>query len=526
MGKQSSRIPDSAEVILINAEVVPCDPRQKPVREIAVSKGRIIRLGNDLSTDRDLAAGARIIDCNGGAVLPGFGDAHLHFLSYADTLLSLDLRSRTGIRSIAEIQAALKREAETTPPGEWIRGKGYNEFRLEEKRHPTRWDLDAVAPNHPVKLTHRSRHAHVLNSPALSLLGIDRHSPDPPGGIIDRDIASGEPTGILFEMGHQLARKIPRWEQGKFEEAVKTAARNLASMGITTFVDASPFNGRPRRRLLQTYRTKGLIPQRVVMMMGREGMRDLDKFDAPTRDRTNPGVHVWGLKLILDRTTGSLHPSRSELDEIILEAQERGWPVAIHAVEEETLEAALEAFEAAAARYPRKLGHRIEHGSICPPHLAPRMAALGLTVTTQPSFLYYFGERYLGTVDPMLLPHLYPLRTWLRNGIPVAGSSDCPLVPPSPLMGIYAAVTRRAENGEIMSPDQRLSVEEAVAMYTTSASRAAGLASITGSLTPGKRADLVVLSQNPCNVPPLRIKEIEVRLTMVEGEIVWAGTGM
>jgi predicted amidohydrolase YtcJ len=298
-------------------------------------------------------------------------------------------------------------------------------------------------------------------------------------------------------------------------------------VGITAFVDASPTNDTSRRKLFLTYMAKGLIPQRVVMMMGREAISELDPRDASPLEQPDAGVAVWGMKLILDRTTGSLHPSQTELNEIVLEAQGRGWPVAIHAVEEETIQAALEALEAAIAHRPPNLRLHIEHGSVCPPHLARRMAALGVTVTTQPSFLYYFGERYLRSVKPEQLPHLYPLGTWLRSGVPVAGSSDCPMVPPAPLVGICAAANRQAENGEIVSagqPDQRLSVEDAIALYTTSASRAAGLASVTGSLAPGKDADLVLLSRNPCCGPPEKIKEIEVRLTMARGKIVWTPT--
>ena len=514
--------------IFINAETSSGDHRQRTTQDIAVSEGRIIGLDRNLSKDKALASGARIIDCRGGAVLPGFVDAHLHFFSYADTLLSLDLRSRTGIRSIDHIQAALKREAEVAPQGEWIKGKGYNEFYLDEKRHPNRWDLDTAAPNHPVKLTHRSRHAHALNSLALKLLGIDRHTPDPPGGMIDREVPSGEPTGLFYEMGDLLAQRIPRWSPGRFERAAARAARNLASLGITAFVDASPHNDESRRKQFQEYKTKGLIPQRVVMMMGLEGMRNLAQPGPPRSGRPEADVPVWGLKLMLDRTTGSLHPSQAELNETVLEAQKNGWAAAIHAVEEETIEAALTAYEMAAVHDRRNFGRRIEHGSICPPRLAPRMADIGVTVTTQPSFLYYFGERYLATIDPGKLPHLYPLGSWLRHGVPVAGSSDCPLVPPSPLMGVYAAVARRADNGRFVGQahlDQRLSVEEAIDLYTTNASRAAGLETTSGSLATGKQADLIVLSRHPAAGSPESIRDIEVLLTMVGGKIVWEREG-
>jgi hypothetical protein len=511
-----------ADVVLVNAQILSCDVNSPFAREVAIGGGKVLRLGYGLLRDQALARGARVVDCRGSTVLPGFVDAHLHFSSYADSLLCLNLRPSNGVRSIAQIQAVLKREAENTPQGQWLRGKGYNEFYFKERRHPTRWDLNAVAPHHPVKLTHRSHHAHVLNSLALELVGIDRNTPDPSEGLIERDTATGEPTGLLFEMGALLARRVPHWHAETFAQGVERAAQQLASVGITTFLDASPIAEMSRLRVFQDYRAKGLIRQRVVTMVGRDAIAELDQRDVSFGNNPDE-VSVWGVKIILDRTSGDLRPDQKELNQIVREVQGRGWPVAIHAVEEETVEAALNAMEssAPATGHPGNQRHRIEHGSVCPPHLARRMAALGVTVTTQPSFVYYHGERYLNSVDPKQLPHLYPLATWLRSGVPVALSSDCPLVPPSPLMAIYASTTRRTQSGAVLSRGQKVRVGEALVMHTIQAARAVGLASSVGSLTPGKKADIVVMSRNPLTTPPEGLKDIEVQLTIVGGEIIW-----
>lgn len=509
-----------AELILSNAQILAIDPCQPPGSEIAVGCGRVLRLGHGLSADRSLSSGASVVDCRGGAVLPGFVDAHLHFFSFADSLLSLNLRPSAGVRSVAQIQAVLEGAAETTPPGTWLKGKGYNDFYLKEGRHPNRWDLDRVTPHHPVKLTHRSHHAHVLNSLGLEIVGIHRETEDPPGGLIDRDPGTGEPSGLLFEMGEFLAERVPRWQAEHFARGVSRASRELASAGVTAFLDASPTAGPSRQAPFEEYKAKGLIPQRVVTMVGREALQELPPKDACHGDPPS-GVSVWGVKVILDRTTGRLQPTQQELNETVREAQARGWPVAVHAVEEETVEAAILAFEAAASARGWNPGHRIEHASVCLPPLARRIAALGVTVTTQPSFVYYHGERYLQSVDPEKLPHLYPLDTLLRSGVAVAGSSDCPVVPPSPLMGIYAAVTRRAKNGEVVGPGQEIPVEDAVAIYTIRAAQAVGMAHSAGSLTPGKNADLVVLNRNPFTTPSEELKDIQVLLTMIGGEVVW-----
>ena len=514
-----------ADTILINA-VMPGDPLRPPTQEVAVAGGRVLGVGKGLAADRDMASGAQIVDCCGGAVLPGFVDAHLHFFSFVDSLLAADLRPQNGVQSIADIQSALRRKADRIPPGQWLRGRGYDDFRLNGRRHPNRLDLDAAVPNHPVKLTHRSLHAHVLNSLALKLLGIDRNTQDPPGGMIDRDPVTGDPTGILYEMGEMLARRVPRWTAKTFEGGVKRAAQELAASGITAFLDASPTVDSSRPDLFREYKAKRLVAQRVAMMMGPGALAELGRRDSASGN--DDEVAIWGIKVILDRTTGALRPGRDELADTVQKVHEFGWPVAIHAVEEETVEAALSAFETvpSVARGSRKTGDRIEHGSVCPPHLARRMAALGISVTTQPSFIHFHGDRYLESVHPEQLPHLYPLATLIRGGVAVAGSSDCPLVPPSPLMGIYSAVTRRARSGAVVSPGQEIPVKDAVAMYTTSAARAVGLDFYTTSLATGQAADLVVLSDDPLAVPPDSLKHIEVRLTMIAGEIVWRSASL
>ncbi|MCE5263851.1 MAG: amidohydrolase family protein, partial [Deltaproteobacteria bacterium] len=265
----SSRRP---EMVLVNAQVLSCDPEHPVASEVAVGGGKILRLGQGLLEDEALAKGAAVVDCGGGTLVPGFVDAHLHFFSFVDSLLCLNLRPSNGIRSIKAIQAALRQEAANTLPGEWIKGKGYNEFYLEEKHHPTRWELDAAAPHHPVKLTHRSHHAHVLNTLALDLLEINCSSPDPPEGIIDRDPATGEPTGLLFEMGELLARAVPHWDEKTFTRGVKRATDQLAAAGVTAFLDASPIADISKRQAFQDYKSRGLIPQKIVTMVGRDGL--------------------------------------------------------------------------------------------------------------------------------------------------------------------------------------------------------------------------------------------------------------
>jgi predicted amidohydrolase YtcJ len=233
-------------------------------------------------------------------------------------------------------------------------------------------------------------------------------------------------------------------------------------------------------------------------------------------------LNLRGVKIVLHETTGQLSPPQDELNERVLLIHRSGLQVILHAIEEKTIEAACIAIEFALKNSPKlDHRHRIEHGSVCSPSLAKRMASLGVVVVTQPSFIYYHGERYLNTVPTSDLKHLYPIATLLKNGVNVVGSSDCPIVPANPLIGIYAATSRIAETGELVLPEERVSPLDAIKMYTCEAAKATFEERIKGSIAPGKLADLVVLSGDPTRLPPDEIRDLKVEATIVNGEMVW-----
>lgn len=456
--------------------------------------------------------------------MPGFIDAHLHLLSFAESLITLNIRPGNGVRSVSDIQSSIHEYSKDTPPNNWIRGKGYDEFHLSEKRHPNRWDLDAATTDHPVKLTHRSSHAHVLNSLALRLVGITKETEDPPGGMVERDLVTGEPTGLLYEMGDFLAKRIPPLPSQEMEKGVQMAGMELLSNGITSFQDASNSNDLERWELFKKWKESGLLLPRVTMMLG------FPAFSPPPNPLplgegetiNDHDLKAYGIKIILDETTGRLYPSQTELDQMVFEIHEAGWPVAIHAIEENAVESAYTAIKRALKKIPKKgHRHRIEHCSICSPNLAGKIAKIGIMVITQPSFIYYNGDRYLRTVPDKSLPHLYPLKTLITTGVMIAGSSDCPIVPLNPLIGIYAAVTRMSETGHRVASEQAIPLSEALKFYTIHAAQAIGEEKHRGSITPGKCADLVVLNENPFSVPLKELKNLEVEMTILDGEVVW-----
>ena len=243
---------ETPKLVLHNAHVITLDPSAPRVTGV-VCEGGVITSTSDVDVERALRTGEyEEIDCEGRTVLPGFIDAHVHFLAYASSLTAVDC-SPQAVASIPDITAALSERARNTPEGEWVRGTGYDEFRLREKRHPTRRDLDPFLPNHPVKLGHRSGHGTVLNSRALDLAGISIETPEPIAGFIDRDINTGEPTGLFIDLDDWLDERLgpqPRGEE--MEPAARQAADVFLSKGITSFHDASPCNSLKRWSFFQS----------------------------------------------------------------------------------------------------------------------------------------------------------------------------------------------------------------------------------------------------------------------------------
>jgi predicted amidohydrolase YtcJ len=510
-----------ADLILINANIITMDSAFPKAKWVAIQDGKILAVGENGQLKELRHRSTEVINCNGGTVLPGFIDAHLHFHGLSENLVTLNLEHRNHVHSISDIQMKIRDRSQTVSPGTWIRGKGYHEFYLKEKRHPTRKDLDASTSIHPIKLTHHSGHAHILNSFALSLLGISKQTPDPPGGIIDRDLKTGEPTGILYGMSDYLAKKVPPIEHDQLEYGIKLANQELLSLGITSFQDATSHNNKERWEMFHDWKERKLLKSRVTLMLGGEGFAEYRRQSFPAQINKKD-LRIGGVKIIIHEVTGRLTPDQNELNEMVLQIHQLGFQAILHAIEGPTIEAACSAIDYALKASPRPdHRHRIEHCSVCTPSLARRLASLGIMVVTQPPFIYYNGERYLRTVPDLNLKYLYPIATLMKNGVKVVGSSDCPVVPANPIIGIYASVSRRAENGEPVLSEEKISPQEALRIYTNEAAKTTFEEMVKGSITPGKLADLVVLNGDPTELPIEAVKDIQVEMTILNGEVVW-----
>lgn len=508
------------DLLLYNATVITLDQSQPRAEMVVIKGNRILNVGREEDVESFKGARTRVVDCQGKTIVPGFNDAHCHPIGLAAGLLSVDCRP-SSVRSIVELQAQIRQRAKQTPKGKWIRAMGYNEFYLAEKRHPNRWDLDKAAPHHPVKLSHRSGHACVLNSLALKLLSISGETPEPPGGIMERDLETGEPNGVLFEMNSYVEKSMPPLSEEELEKGVGLANEEFLSYGITSLQDATWSDGLERWQILRGFKEREKLVPRVSMMIGVDDLGDFEGGGLSTGSGDSQ-LRLGGVKVVLHTTTGCLNPPQEELNQLVQKAHQAGFQLALHVVEENTVEAAITALEYALSQTKKPdHRHRLEHCSVCPPHLVQRLRNIKATIVTQPPFIYYNGERYLATLPPNDLNWLYSIGSLLASGVKVAASSDAPVVPPNPLVGIYAAVTRATETGQTLLPQEGISRLEALKMYTLEAAYASFEEGVKGCLTPGRLADLVVLSDDPTKVPPEEIKEIEVVMTIVDGKVVW-----
>jgi predicted amidohydrolase YtcJ len=540
----------AADLILYGGSVLSMDARNRRAEAVAVRAGRVLLLGADRDVLRLCGENTLAVDLAGRAALPGFIETHSHPIYFG-------LQRRFGVdagtppnETIADILDRIAAKVGETPPGTWIRGERYDDTLLREMRHPTRHDLDRVAPAHPVYLSHISGHLGTANSLALQIAGITRETADPAGGRILRD-AAGEPTGVLAEAPAQrlVLRHLPRYAVEDLREGLEAANEEYVAAGITSAHDtgagiiaggqeigvyrAAIRAGRFRPRLY-AFLTEAVFPE---LAEGR--LHPLESAVAGMGDdRFRLGaVKLWadgsiqGLTGALaepyacaPETTGVLiHPEQADLDRRVRALHDGGWQIGIHGNGDAGIEAILDAYAAALAAAPRPdHRHRIEHCQMAREDQLDRMAELGVCASFFVKHVYYWGDRHRDIfIGPERAARISPLRSAEERGIRFALHSDCPVTPVAPLEGVWAAANRLTRDGAILGPDQRVSVETALRGYTANAAYLAFEEDAKGTLEPGKLGDIVVLSADPTHVPPETIDRIAVELTIVGGEVVY-----
>ncbi len=518
------------DTILTGLTAVTVDPAHPVAHRVGIHHGRVVALDDDLSG----VSATEVIDLDGATVVPGFDDAHNHMVLYGLSLTELDLAST---RTLEEMYDAVAEQARAQPPGTWIIGFGYDQNKLGG--HPARAALDRVAPDHLVWLRHTSAHMSVVNGRLLREIG-DRA---PEAGVANRD------TGLLEEQAQELVSDLryplPR-EQ--LVAAITAASDRYRSEGITSCTEAgiglgwighSPLEA----AAYQEARDTGALGVRVRLMVTGETVHPLDGqpgalgIDLGLRtgfgdERLRLGaVKVFADGSLIGRTAAmgdgyADQPDnrgyfqRPDLRERIVAAHRGGWQVAAHAIGDRAIDLVLDSFEEAQTRFPRPdPRHRIEHCGVTRPDQVARLADLGVIPVPQATFVGQIGDGMRAALGPGRVPWAYRHRSFLDAGLVVPGSSDRPVVRGAPLLGIRDMVRRRTESGEPFAPEEEVTPLEALRAYTLGSAYAAFEEKRKGSITPGKLADLAVLSADPASTAPDEIAGIRVLATLVGGRI-------
>ncbi|HEY7295119.1 MAG TPA: amidohydrolase family protein, partial [Dehalococcoidia bacterium] len=385
---------------------------------------------------------------------------------------------------IPTLLAAIAARAEQTPPGRWIRATGYRETELRERRHPTRWELDAAAPAHPVRLIHAGGHGCVLNSRALALVGITTESEEPAGGYIGRRLEDGEPDGLLLGVNDLVERAVPLPAYDDLRAQVAVANSRLLAAGVTAVHDMGVRNDAATLALFERLRRDGALTVDVAAALG----------IAPFLDGNHPDGWHGMVKIVIEELGEERRPRGAELMAQIRAVHQRGARAAVHCIGRAAVADAIAAYAAALGGPAPERRHRLEHAAICTPALAQRAARLGLLAVCNPGFIRVNGDRYLRELPSDELPWLHNPATFLRAGIRAAIGSDAPVAPPNALGSIATATLRTTERGARI-PGDAATMHEAFLAHTVYAAFAGEQEGIRGSIRPGAVADLVRLPE-------------------------------
>lgn len=534
-----------ADLVLENARVRTLDAAASLASAVAIRDGRVVGVGSSAEVEAWITCATRRVDLGGRTVLPGFIDGHTHFQKAAIarrfTIDFLELAPA----SIAEVLEHVRGAIAGREPGAWVRGDALDPRKLEERRYPTRWELDAVAPDCAVVLIGVGNHAIAASSLALARAGIDRETPDPPGGRLDRS-DDGEPTGVLRELGKLRLDPnlpdsvLPALSDGQRLEAVEAGFDHLLRAGVTCIHDIvmDPREIDAYMRLHEA----GRMRQRVrYLVRGHEARTSLDDVIGLGLRATfgDDRLSYSGVKLSIDGACGERNAATHEpypgepdntglvripqplLDELVGRAHRAGIRLAVHAIGPRAVDMALDAFERAFAASGRgDLRHRVEHAYLPPaPRQLERLAAARLLVSTQPAF-FWEGDGWTSIWSVDELREVLPLRSMAAAGVAVMGGTDYPNVPIDPLPGLAAMVDRVQRDGTLLAPDQAIDMLAALRLQTTMAAWGGYDEHLLGSIEVGKAADLVVLSEDPLAVEPAAVRGIRVLMTLLGGEVV------
>lgn len=528
-----------ADLVLINGKVWTGERARPWAEAVAVRGGTILDAGATADMKR-LAAGAKIVDLGGALVLPGFIDSHTHFLEGGFALRRIQLREAA---SREDFVARIAAKAKELGPGRWILNGDWDHQRFHPVELPRRDWIDAVTPDNPVCVCRLDEHMILANSLALKLAGVTKDTPAPPGGEIVKDPVTGEPTGILKDTAMDLVyAKVPEPTLDERLEAAETAVRHAAQNGVTSVCEMAD------ARSFETFRElerRGRLSTRVSVYI------PITEVDVLARLKIKPPLgdaylQLAGLKGFVDGSLGSStayffepyadDPKTSGLlngqmfppgvmERRILEADRAGLQLAVHAIGDRAVSMLLDMVEkAAAVDGPRDRRWRVEHAQHQRPADIARFGRLGLAASVQPYHAIDDGRWAESKIGPERVRTAYPFESLRRAGAVLVFGSDWTVAPLSPILGIYAAATRRTLDGKNPGgwvPAEKVSVEEAVRAYTVNGAWAQFAEAAKGTIAPGKAADLVVLDRDIFTIPAEEIERTSVRMTIFDGRVIY-----
>ncbi len=545
-----------ADLILLHGKIWTGEPASRPgvkpapakfAEAVAIANGHILAVGSDAEIQGYAGASTRVVDLKGRLAVPGLIDSHAHFIGGGFQLLSVDLKDA---RSEEEFTGRIAAKAKMLAPGRWLLGGDWDEQAWASAKLPTRQMIDAVTGDHPAFLSRYDGHAVLANSLALKLAGVTRATPDPVGGVIVRD-GTGEPTGIFKDAAQDLiSRAIPRPSEAEMTEALHAALAEAARVGLTSLhsitVDADSWNGSftGEIQLLRRAELEGWLTCRmyeIIPITRWEKLRDA----GIEHNMGDDFIKLGGVKAFADGSLGSatawmyepfaddpgnrgiplpLMNPPAKMEALASGADLAQIQICIHAIGDRAIAEILDMYERLGGSNPAAHRFRIEHAQHTRPQDFARFGKLGIVASMQPYHAIDDGRWAEKRLGPERAKWSYAWRSMLDAGAPLAFGSDWPVAPLSPILGIYAAVTRATLDGKHPDgwfPEQRLTVEEALRAYTQGSAYAAFQENEKGSIAPGKLGDVVVISDDLFTIPPAKIKDARVVMTVMGGKIVY-----
>ncbi len=521
---------DKADLVVLDARVYTMDRTLPRAQALAVKSGRFLAVGST-SDIRNLAGpGTEVFEAGGLTVTPGFIDAHCH-PSGIQELIGVNV----NLETVDQVKAALRRKAAGTPPGYWVTGYMYDDTKLD--RAITRWDLDQAVPDHPAAVNHRGGHTSVYNSAAFQLAGVTAETPDPPDGRFYRE--AGQLTGKVAERARAVFDRVGKREpitRDTRRAGIKFISEQMTKAGLTSVHQTGGDDaalialqdayqaGEMRFRLYffprgETYRT---LKQAGI----RTGFGDEWLRIGPVKYTADGSASERTMRMSTPYVGrpddyGILTMTQEEIHEAVEDAHRNDWRIGIHANGDVTIAMVLEAYERVQRQWPKPdVRHRIEHCSLVNPELLRRIKAVGAIPTPFYTYIYYHGDKWAEYGEDKMR-WMFCHRSFLDYGIPVAAASDYMPGPYEPMMALQSLVTRRDFRGREWGPNQRITVDEALAVCTLNAAYASQEEHLKGSITPGKLADFTVLGADPHEVDPEALKDIPIIRTVVGGKTMF-----